>query len=302
MAEILRYPQDSEKMKKIKKADKTLKFYPASIAISDKRQRENIEKSPDDTIVLGVFVDEQIEILKGEQFKSAKQVPEDLADYVIRYSAADAPELFLELKADKIFLVRGSWHGTIHFRDEWHNAFKATPKLRVEDIVLVSPFASHVLKSETLKTIKRKPNQFDQQIIKAVQVEQKKSHCWIRQCGAVIVKDKKVLTKGYNKIWPDDGFCLDQGCVRETKILAPNESLELCVSSHAEMSAIGRAAEKGIAIAGATLYTSSFPCPNCAKIIAVSGISEVIFWRDYSSKLGEKILASANIKMTKLKR
>ncbi|EKD49429.1 MAG: hypothetical protein ACD_63C00148G0011 [uncultured bacterium] len=83
-------------------------------------------------------------------------------------------------------------------------------------------------------------------------------------------------------------------------MIPPGEKLDFCFASHAEISAIGKAAKDGIFIEGATLYTTTFPCVNCAKVIAASGIKEVIFFEDYANERGALILEGAFVKMTKI--
>ena len=71
--------------------------------------------------------------------------------------------------------------------------------------------------------------------------------------------------------------------------------MELSTALHAEAGLIVEAAKKGISLEGATLYVTTFPCPNCAKLVAASGIKKLIYQDGYSVLDGEELLRSAGL-------
>jgi len=129
-----------------------------------------------------------------------------------------------------------------------------------------------------------------------------RSRCLRRQVGSVIVKDKHVLTSGYNgppKGLPHCDEC--GGCLRQEMDLPSGERQELCRGSHAELNAIIQAAIFGISVKGATLYCTNFPCNFCAKAIVQAEIKKVIYEDDYTEddNMAKQMLEHVGIKMEK---
>ena len=124
-----------------------------------------------------------------------------------------------------------------------------------------------------------------------------RSTCLRRQVGAVLVMEKHILTTGYNGAPSGLQHCLDIGCLREQLKVPPGERHELCRGLHAEMNALLQASHYGIKIAGATLYTTTYPCSLCAKMLVNAGIKRIVTLTDYPDALAKEILAMANIKV-----
>ncbi len=112
-----------------------------------------------------------------------------------------------------------------------------------------------------------------------------RSTCISRPTGAVIVRDNRILTTGYNGALSGMPDCLSDGaCYRRAYNLPEGPSkYDFCRSSHAEKNAIAFAARDGIKIEGATLYCTLHPCIDCAKLIVASGIKEVVYELGYES-------------------
>lgn len=103
-----------------------------------------------------------------------------------------------------------------------------------------------------------------------------------RAIGAVIVKDKRVMTTGYNGAPAGMKTCKERGeCLRRKLGIPSGTRAEICYAIHAEQNAIIQAAKIGLSIQGATLYTTHQPCSVCAKIIANSGIRRVVYEQGY---------------------
>jgi len=122
-----------------------------------------------------------------------------------------------------------------------------------------------------------------------------RSSCHRRAVGAVIVKDKRVVTTGYNGNPPDMEHCATMGCIREMLNVPSGAHHELCTGLHAEQNAIIQAAATGVSIQGATLYTTTFPCVTCAKMIMAARIAEVVYDEGYPDELGRFMLARSGI-------
>lgn len=123
----------------------------------------------------------------------------------------------------------------------------------------------------------------------------RRSSCHRRAVGAVIVKNKQVLTTGYNGNPPEFEHCATMGCIREMLNVPSGQHHELCTGLHAEQNAIIQAAVTGVSIAGATLYTTTFPCVTCAKMIMAARIAEVVYDEGYPDELGRFMLARSRI-------
>ncbi len=129
-----------------------------------------------------------------------------------------------------------------------------------------------------------------------------RSTCLRRQVGAVIVKEKRVLTTGYNGAPRGLRHCEEVGCVRQQNNVESGTRHELCRGVHAEQNAVIQGAYFGISIKGATVYTTNFPCVLCSKILLNAGIEEIVFLDTYVDDLSKQILDEAGIKVRRYER
>ena len=113
---------------------------------------------------------------------------------------------------------------------------------------------------------KQRPS-WDQYFMDIVELVGKRSTCLRREVGAILVKDKRILTTGYNGPPMGIAHCSEAGCLRDKLGVPSGERHELCRGLHAEQNAIIQAAYHGITINGATLYCSNLPCIICSKMI-----------------------------------
>ena len=109
----------------------------------------------------------------------------------------------------------------------------------------------------------------------------KRSNCIRRQVAAIIVKDQRIISTGYNGTPRGVRNCFEGGCPRCASKAPSGSGLGECICSHAEENAITQAAYHGIAVKGATLYSTMSPCLICAKMIINAGIQEVVFEQEY---------------------
>lgn len=117
-----------------------------------------------------------------------------------------------------------------------------------------------------------------------------------RKIGAVIVKDKRVLTTGYNGAPANTQSCVEKGeCLRRKLNIPSGTRHELCYAIHAEQNAIIQAAKTGISIEGATLYCSHQPCVICSKMIVNAGIVRVVYEKSYPDDFAIEILKSGGV-------
>jgi dCMP deaminase len=135
--------------------------------------------------------------------------------------------------------------------------------------------------------------------MKVAYEEAKNSSDWWRQVGAVLVKDGKEVLRSYNKGLPTDYTPYQEGAIRD--YLKVGENPELSSTIHAEQTIISRAAKIGISTLNTKLYITHFPCPVCAKLIAVSGIKACYFAKGSSTADGKSVLKSGKVKLVKVK-
>jgi dCMP deaminase len=135
----------------------------------------------------------------------------------------------------------------------------------------------------------------DTYFMKMAELVATRSTCLRRQVGAVVVKEKRVLTTGYNGAPKGLRHCGEVGCVREQNQVESGTKHELCRGVHAEQNAVIQAAYFGISIKDATMYTTNFPCVLCAKILVNAGIREVVYKDEYVDDLSKDILNESRV-------
>lgn len=128
----------------------------------------------------------------------------------------------------------------------------------------------------------------------------KRSTCLRRSVGALIVKDKRILSTGYNGAPSGLKHCLEIGCLREKMKIASGERHELCRGIHAEQNAIIQAAFHGVSIRDAVLYCTNLPCSICAKMIINAGIIKIYYLDGYADAMASEMLEEAGIEVIKL--
>ncbi len=128
----------------------------------------------------------------------------------------------------------------------------------------------------------------------------RRSTCRRRSVGATIVKDKRILSTGYNGAPTGIRHCIDIGCLREELGVASGERHELCRGIHAEQNAIIQAALHGVSISGATLFCTNLPCAICAKMIINAGIRTTYYKEGYADPMSEQLLSEAGVELIKL--
>ncbi len=133
-----------------------------------------------------------------------------------------------------------------------------------------------------------KQKQFDLSYLKMAQVWSENSYCVRRKVGALIVKDKMIISDGYNGT--PAGF--ENVCENE---LGQTKSYVL----HAEANAITKVAKSNNSSEGATLYVTDAPCMECSKLIIQAGIKRVVYSKDYRNTEGLELLERAGIEICK---
>jgi dCMP deaminase len=135
----------------------------------------------------------------------------------------------------------------------------------------------------------KKQQILDQRYLKMADIWAQNSYCKRRKVGALLVKDKMIISDGYNGT--PSGFeneCEDEDNKTKTYVL------------HAEANAITKVAKSGNSSLGATLYVTSSPCIECSKLIIQAGIKRVVFTENYRLEDGINLLKRANIEVEQI--
>jgi dCMP deaminase len=150
------------------------------------------------------------------------------------------------------------------------------------------------------KTLKR-PD-WDTYFLELAQLASRRATCLRRKVGAVIVKDKHLLSTGYNGAPKGISHCDVTGCLREKLKIPSGEKHELCRGLHAEQNAIIQAALYGVSIREATLYCTTLPCSICAKMIINAGIKEIIISGGYPDRMASGFFKEAGVRVRRIKK
>lgn len=132
-------------------------------------------------------------------------------------------------------------------------------------------------------------NKFDDKYIQMASIWAQNSYCKRRQVGALLVRDRMIISDGYNGT--PSGFenvCEDENGVTKPYVL------------HAEANAISKVAKSGNSSEGATLYITASPCMECAKLIIQSGIKRVVYRDEYRLTDGIDLLRRAGVEVEKV--
>lgn len=117
-----------------------------------------------------------------------------------------------------------------------------------------------------------------------------------RSIGAVIVKDKRVMTTGYNGAAAGTITCKERGyCLRRRLNIPSGTRQEVCYAIHAEQNAVIQAAKLGLSIDSATLYCTHQPCSVCAKILVNAGVRRIVYEQGYPDAFALEVLSEAGV-------
>ena len=137
---------------------------------------------------------------------------------------------------------------------------------------------------------------WDDYFLKIADVVATRSSCAKRRVAAVIVKDRRIISTGYNGTPRGTRNCSEGGCERCLSLAPSGTNLHDCLCSHAEENAIVQAAFHGVSLRGATLYVTMSPCLICSKMIINAGLAEVVYRTSYPlSEAARRLLDEAGV-------
>ncbi|HPE67921.1 MAG TPA: dCMP deaminase family protein [Thermotogota bacterium] len=135
---------------------------------------------------------------------------------------------------------------------------------------------------------------FDQMYMAIAQIVSLRSTCLRGRVGAVITKDTRIVSIGYNGAPASLGQCNEFGCITDLERGG-------CIRTiHAEQNAIAYASRVGIPLEGGTMYVTMSPCIDCAKLILASGLSRVLFFEEYRNSYALDYLEVSGVQVSQV--
>jgi len=141
---------------------------------------------------------------------------------------------------------------------------------------------------------------WDEYFLKITADVAQRAICVKRKVGAVIVKDKHILSTGYNGAPKGFAHCTEDTCIRQQMKVPSGQRHELCRGLHAEQNAIIQAAVYGVGIRGATLYCTYQPCVICVKMMINAGINRLVYTGGYPDELAADMLKESTMEVVKI--
>ena len=142
----------------------------------------------------------------------------------------------------------------------------------------------------------------DEYFLKIASVVAERSTCRRHHMGAIAVRDKHILTTGYNGAPAGAKDCLELGCLRDELNIASGTQQEICRTIHAEQNVIIQAGLHGISLEGATVYCTHTPCVLCAKMMVNARIARSVSFGKYNDDRFIDLFKEAGIKVDILKK
>ena len=145
-------------------------------------------------------------------------------------------------------------------------------------------------------TVLKRPD-FDEYCLKIASVVGERATCRRHHMGAIAVRDKHILTTGYNGAPAGAKDCLELGCLRDELGIPSGTRTEICRAIHAEQNVIIQAGLHGVSLQGSTVYCTHTPCVLCAKMLVNARIARFVSFGKYADDEFIKLFKEAGIKV-----
>jgi dCMP deaminase len=145
------------------------------------------------------------------------------------------------------------------------------------------------------KIKKQKRIDTDEYFLKIASVVAERSTCRRHHIGAVAVRDKHILTTGYNGAPSGRKDCLELGCLRDELHIPSGERHEICRGIHAEQNVIIQASLHGVSLEGSTIYATHTPCRMCAKMLVNAKIKRFVTFGKYNDDIFVNLFKDENL-------
>jgi dCMP deaminase len=145
-------------------------------------------------------------------------------------------------------------------------------------------------------TTSKRPD-IDEYFLKIASVVAERSTCHRHHMGAIAVRDKHILTTGYNGAPAGAKDCLELGCIRDEMKIPSGTRQEICRAIHAEQNVIIQAGLHGVSLEGSTVYCTHTPCVLCAKMLVNAKIARFVSFGKYDDDTFIGLFKEAGIKV-----
>ncbi|MFH1509608.1 MAG: deaminase [Candidatus Nealsonbacteria bacterium] len=248
-----------------------------------------LEGEVEDVYIIDEYLQKELSEIKPDIASiSSEKVKDILEKFGYKNILILTKEKIKEIKDKEIILVQDELSRNLYnkylkkSKVDWKSVFLRWDKEKV----MANIPTENIKKSEDL---------FDLEMMKEAYKEAEKSSDWWRQIGAILVRDKKIVTRSYNQGVPNDNAPYQKGSIRD--LFKAGENQELSPTIHAEQKLIAEAAKFGIKLDGSILYLTHFPCPVCSKLIAWSGIKRIYFSEGGSNLDGKNTMELAGVEI-----
>jgi len=213
---------------------------------------------PDDAVkaLQAIFPKQNIQVVNFDQLKSWKYDETTMPDDEVCHDVAQKYLKKSKVRFNSTFL---RWNRVITFKE---NEIPAHRKISND--------------------------QFHKEMIENAFNEAKKSSDWWRQIATLVVKDGKIIFSAHNHHLPTDFHLSVNGDPRSN--FDAGQHQDIFTSIHSEAAAIAEAANKGVSLKDSVFYVTTFPCPNCARLMGTAGVKKLYYSKGYSLLDAEKIL------------
>ncbi|MBQ7739058.1 MAG: cytidine/deoxycytidylate deaminase family protein [Desulfovibrionaceae bacterium] len=133
-----------------------------------------------------------------------------------------------------------------------------------------------------------------------VRLVSERSTCLRRKVGAIAVRNQRILATGYNGVPSTLRHCEEVGCLREKLQIPSGQRHEICRGIHAEQNVIIQAATTNLNLAGADLYSTTYPCVLCCKMLINCGFKHIFYAESYPDELSAQMFEEAGVVVEKL--
>jgi len=140
----------------------------------------------------------------------------------------------------------------------------------------------------------------DEYFLRIADVVSLRSTCLRHQVGAIAVRNKHILSTGYNGAPSSLEDCLELGCLREDLEIPSGERTEICRAIHAEQNVIIQAALHGVSLENSIIYCTHSPCILCTKVLINTRISRYVYSLDYLDSSYQNLFQKAGISYEKI--
>ncbi len=215
---------------------------------------------------------------------------------ILTYSQKDTLQIIAQGNWHALVGVNGSWHRAFHYREEYRVLKKHKIPYKLVSAFIdeaeAIEYGKKIITDRQKLPVKTGQVCSEKMLFKLVEQVAKYSFDYTWQTGAVLAKNNNFLLATYNQVVPFEAYALLHGASKEQH-LSPPQDLNHFDTNHAEVELVLKAAKHKLSLVDCSLYINLMPCPICARMLAQTGIKEVVYQEEHSGGYAETILKKA---------